>query len=192
MTLSQSFQPMAVQLSMKAALPLVKSLVTVSHRFDGTPEGIIINSTVCFLSARCGRMETCVSDHKWCPDICNYRVQCVCPGAGVTLGKDSGKAHRWGGGGGGGGGGKRRTQWRGINTLKPGKIAIFADDIFHCIWMKTIELGLKFHWNLILGFQLTLRLNVQVMAWCHYLNQCWPRSRRHMAPPRSQWVKHLW
>ena len=72
----------------------------------------------------------------------------------------------------------------------PGKnYHYFADDLSICIIFLN-ENFFSLIWNFIevclINYNTAL---VSIMAWRHYLNQCWPNSRTHICDTRGRWDK---
>ena len=72
--------------------------------------------------------------------------------------------------------------------------AILTNDIFKCIWMKTMELKFRFHINLFPRVQFIIN-NSWFRQWLdaeqvtsHYLKKWWPTSLTHICGTRRRWV----
>ena len=89
--LSQSFQPMAAQLSKKAALPLTKILVTASCRSSKTrPSSTLSCRAVCSSGCAAGLGAVrlgCVEGHRygWCTQHCSTPTYRLCVQLGGVL-----------------------------------------------------------------------------------------------------------
>ena len=81
-----------------------------------------------------------------------------------------------------------------VNSSRPGQNGRpFADDIFICSFMNEkfsilIKISLKFNSRVLIDNNPAL---VEIMAWSHYLNQCWLSSPMHICGTRGRWVVSL-